>query len=181
MANSVKDIAKRIKDLRTLSDFTEKEVADLVGISLEKYNRVESGEMDIPIGLLYNIAAALQIDPTVLITGGENEIGQTCVVYDGQGVEVERYPGYSFTSLASKYSGRTMEPMIVDLKFGIEPELVRHKGQEFNYVLSGKLRVVVGGRDYYLRAGDSIFFDPTIPHAQIAMETDAKFLTVIMD
>jgi quercetin dioxygenase-like cupin family protein len=37
----------------------------------------------------------------------------------------------------------------------------------------------VGEKEYYLKTGDSIYFDATLPHAQIAMEKEARFLTVI--
>ena len=60
--------------------------------------------------------------------------------------------------------------MLVTIKEGVTPELVQHKGQEFNYVLEGSLRVIVGEKEYYLKTGDSIYFDATLPHAQIAME-----------
>lgn len=174
-------ISARIKDLREFSDYTTKEFAAKVGMAHEDYIEIESGRVDIPIGSLYNIAAALEIDPTVLLTGENSTDCEAVVVYDGNGMKVERYAGYSFVSLAHKFIGRKMEPMIVTLKSGIEPELVKHTGQEFNYVLSGKLRVLVGNKEYYLRTGDCIYFDPNIPHAQISMEEESKFLTVILE
>ena len=73
-----------------------------------------------------------------------------------------------------------MNPMLVTIAPTDTPELVMHGGQEFNFVLEGKLRVIVGDKDYFLREGDSIYFDPSLPHAQLAMGgKDAKFLTVI--
>jgi transcriptional regulator with XRE-family HTH domain len=42
--------------------------------------------------------------------------------------------------------------------------LVRHTGREFGIVLSGTLGVTVGFENYALEAGDSVFFDSTIPH-----------------
>lgn len=73
-----------------------------------------------------------------------------------------------------------MKPMLVDISPTDKPELVCHAGQEFNYVLSGMLRVVVGDEEFYLHAGDSIYFDPSLPHAQMAMgDKPARFITVI--
>lgn len=46
-------------------------------------------------------------------------------------------------------------------------------------MLEGALRVIVGEREFYLRAGDSLYFDATLPHAQVAMSKSAKFITVI--
>lgn len=174
-------MAARIKDLREFSDYSTEEFAALAGISLDDYIDIESGECDIPIGSLYNIAAALKIDPTVLLTGENSTKTDAQVVYKGQGTKIVRYDGYEFESLAAKFIDRQMEPMIVNLKQSVEPELVKHTGQEFNYVLEGSLRILVGDKEYYLRAGDSIYFNPTLPHAQIAMNGDSRFLTVILE
>lgn len=181
MNDQLKLIAERIKDLREFSDYTTEELAKKVNIPHDDYLDIENGKTDIPIGMLYNIAAALQIDPTVLLTGESSSTDEAQVVYDGKGMEIERYKGYSFVSLAHKFINRKMEPMIVTLKGGIEPELVQHTGQEFNYVISGKIRVLHGNKEYYLRAGDCIYFNPAIPHAQISMDAESKFLTIILE
>lgn len=181
MNNQIKEIANRIKDLREFSDYSTLELSKKALMSEEDYIDIESGNVDIPIGALYNIAAALEIDPTVLLTGHNSENDEVAVVYKGQGMNISRYDGYSFSSLAYNFFGRQMEPMLVNIKQGIAPELVTHTGQEFNYVLKGDLRVLVGNREYYLREGDCIYFNPTLPHAQVAMSSEATFLTVILE
>ena len=59
------------------------------------------------------------------------------------------------------------------------PELVTHKGQEFNYVLEGKVTVLFGDHKFVLNEGDSIYFDPKVPHGQMAEYGFARFLTII--
>lgn len=181
MDKKIKDIAARIKDLREFSDYTLEEFSAKVKMSVEDYKNIEEGNVDIPIGTMYNIAAALEIDPTVLLTGQNSDRKEVAVCYAGQGLEIERYDGYSFSSLAHKFFNREMEPMLVTISEGVAPELVKHTGQEFNYVLSGKLRVLIGNKEYYLRAGDCIYFDPNIPHAQVSMQGESTFLTVILE
>ena len=59
--------------------------------------------------------------------------------------------------------------------------LVTHSGQEFNYCLEGVIKVILGGQEIQLNPGDSLFFDPAIPHGQMAANgRSAKFLTVIL-
>ena len=181
MDKKIKDIASRIKDLREFSDYSLDDFAKKVNMSVEDYKNIEDGVVDIPIGTMYNIAAALEIDPTVLLTGQNSDRKEVAVCYAGQGLEIERYEGYSFSSLAHKFYNREMEPMIVTISEGVAPELVKHSGQEFNYVISGKLRVLIGNREYFLRAGDSIYVDPNIPHAQVSMQGESTFLTVILE
>lgn len=177
--NDLKEICKRIKDLREFSDYSQADLAAKAGIPEVEYAEYESGEKDIPIGTLYNIATALEIDASVILFGTNSSEERAVVVYGGNGVEIKRYDGYSFRSLNANFVNRNKEPMLVTIEDGVKPELVCHKGQEFNYVLEGELRVMVGEKEYYLRAGDSIYFDAKLPHAQVAMAKSAKFLTVI--
>ena len=177
--DKLETICARIKDLRGFSDYSVEDFAAKLNMSAGEYRDYESGAKDIPIGLLYNIAAALQIDPSVILFGKNATKKYAAVVLAGKGTEIERYAGYSFVSLNSDFIDRTMEPMLVTIKAGVSPEPVKHRGQEFNYVLKGSLRVIVGEKEHYLKTGDSIYFDATLPHAQIAMEEEAEFLTVI--
>jgi quercetin dioxygenase-like cupin family protein len=100
----------------------------------------------------------------------------------GRGVRIERYPGYEFSSLAYNFKGRTIEPLLVYLdpsKNAAAP--VSHGGQEFNYVVEGKMKITVDGRDYILETGDSIYFDAKHPHGQAALDGPAQFITIIQE
>lgn len=176
---SIQEVSERIKDLRNFNDYTVDEFARKLGITADEYAEYESGEKDIPIGLLYNIATVLEVDASFVLFGKGSTQRVATAVYNGKGMEIERYAGYSFVSLNADFVDRELEPMIVTIDEGVTPELVKHTGQEFNYVLEGALRVIVGEREYYLRAGDSLYFDATLPHAQVAMSKSAKFITVI--
>ena len=55
-----------------------------------------------------------------------------------------------------------------------------HPGQEFNYVLKGTLMIVIDGKEFVLNAGDSLYFDASLPHGMKAMESEpAEFLAII--
>ncbi|MEG1743158.1 MAG: cupin domain-containing protein, partial [Clostridia bacterium] len=75
---------------------------------------------------------------------------------------------------------RDKEPMLVTISPDEKkPQLVSHSGQEFNYVISGKIRIVIGAKELILSDGDSVYFDPSVPHGQFAVDGEAKFLTII--
>jgi len=179
MNEQIEQIALRIRELREILDISPEDLAARVGVGTDEYKSYESAEADIPIGVLYGVAAELGVDATELLTGEPPRMDEYTIVRGGKGVKVDRYAGYSFTSLASNYKHRDMEPMIVTLSPKEEAELVTHTGQEFNYVLEGKIRVVIGRHDFLLEEGDSIYFNPGVPHGQRAVEGEAKFLTVI--
>lgn len=179
MNEQVKQIAARIRELREILDIPQEEVAKKVEVSLGEYQKYEQAEDDIPIGVLYGVAAELGVDPTELLTGEAPRMDEYTIVRGGNGVSVERYPGYAFTALAYNYKNRDMEPMIVTISPNDEAELVTHSGQEFNYVVEGAIKVVIRGREFVLKAGDSIYFNPELPHGQRAVTDVAKFLTII--
>ena len=180
MNDQIKQIAQRIRELREILDVDAADLAKQVNVSVAEYNQYENAESDIPIGGIYAVAAALNVDPTVLLTGDAPRMSDYTIVRQGRGVSVERYKGYKFSSLAFNYIGRQFDPMVVDLEpMENPPELVVHGGQEFNYVLKGTVQLVIGSREFLLEAGDSAFFNPMTPHGQRAVGGPVKFLTII--
>ncbi|MBQ7647017.1 MAG: helix-turn-helix transcriptional regulator [Clostridia bacterium] len=173
-------VVQRIIYMREVMDVPASDLAGSLGMTEEEYLRYEKGEKDIPINLIYKIASALDIDPTELLLGESPKMQIYTVTRRNRGVGVERFKGYSFEALAYNYIGRNKEPMIVSISPSDErPKLVVHGGQEFNYVLKGKIGVIINDKTIELNEGDSIYFDPSYPHGQIAIDGDALFLTVI--
>ena len=75
-----------------------------------------------------------------------------------------------------------MEPFLVRLQPLSEPATARsaHDGEEFLYVLSGKVRVCLGNLSDVLEEGDSIYYNSTTPHhVHSADEREALILAVI--
>lgn len=180
MATDNKTVAKRLFELRTFSDYSTADIAEKLGICEAEYKAFEDGSDEVPIWLVYKFATLVDMEPSYIINGTIPTKKNAAVVYENKGQVIERYPGYSFMSLAPDFSDKQMKPMLVSISPADKPELVCHGGQEFNYVLEGMLRVIVGDEEFYLRAGDSLYFDPSLPHAQLAMgDAVAKFLTII--
>lgn len=176
----IKQIAQRINFLRDTLDMTEEEVAKALSLPVEEYISYENGEKDIPISIIYSVASVLGVDPTEILLGEAPRMAEYCVTRKNAGVMIERYPGYSFEALAHNFIGRDKEPMIVTLSSSDKKSaLVSHSGQEFNYVLEGKIGVTLGNKTIELNAGDSVYFLPSIPHGQFAISETAKFLTII--
>jgi transcriptional regulator with XRE-family HTH domain len=182
MNENLAQIPDRIKELREVLEISAMDMAADVNIPLETYRKYESGEADIPISALYHIAGRLGTDVTVLLTGEEAKMESAAVCRKGKGVQIERYPGYEFSSLAYNFKGRTMEPLLVLLD-STKPEAARvsHSGQEFNYVVEGRVKVTVGNAEHILAAGDSIYFDARLPHGQSAVDGQAQFITIIQE
>jgi mannose-6-phosphate isomerase-like protein (cupin superfamily) len=182
MNENLAQIPDRIKELREIMEISAMDMAADIHVPLETYHKYEGGEQDIPISVLYGIAAKLGIDVTTLMTGEDPRMESAAVCRKGKGVRIERYPGYEFSSLAYNFKGRTMEPLLVLLDSSRPPAAqVSHSGQEFNYVVEGRVQVTVGHAEYVLAAGDSIYFDASLPHGQSAVNGSAQFITIIQE
>ena len=180
MNEKVQDIAARIKGLRLLSGMSEQEAAKAVNLSVNEYLKYENGEDDMPISILYGISDFYHVDLTEILTGVSPKLNDVCHVKAGEGLKVERYDQYDFQSLAYKYKNRKIEPLFVTLKLANNPELVSHKGQEFNYCLEGRMKVIIGSSEYLLEPGDTLYFNSMIPHKMLAVDDNAKFITIIL-
>ena len=176
-------IAARVREMREVMEFSQADVAAKLGIDLAQYQRYESGEATLPVSTIYALAGIFGVDFTTLLTGDAPRMGGYTIVRAGKGVRVNRNPEYHFQSLAFNFRNRTMEPMIVELAPGEKPAgLVTHNGQEFNLVLEGIVVVVWGDREFRLEPGDSIYFNPTVPHGQrCGSDIPCRFLTVIAE
>ena len=172
-------VPQRIKELREILEISALDLAKDTDIPYNTFCKYESGELDIPISVLYTIANRLGTDVTVLLTGDEARMDSAAVCRKGKGVQIERYPGYEFSSLAYNFKHRTMEPLLVSLDSSKpQAEKVSHSGQEFNFVTEGQVNVIVGNSSHILSAGDSIYFDARIPHCQFAVNGTAQFITI---
>ncbi len=181
MNEKIRDIAARIKGLRLLSGLSSEEVARVVNVSVEAYEQYESGEDDIPVSLINELSDYYKVDMTEILTGVSPKLHDVCLVKKGEGLRIERYDQYQFQSLAYKYAKRKIEPLLVTLDPKKSPELVTHRGQEFNYCLEGQMMVVIGKDEYILNPGDSLYFNSLLPHKMLAMNgREARFLTVIL-
>lgn len=183
MSETIKQIADRIREAREISEITADTLARRLNLPVGTYLKYENAEEGVPISTLYEIAGILGIEMTQLLTGSTPRLHNYSFTKAGEAPDIERFKGYRFQSPAYNFANKLFEPLLVT----IDPEenkkmtLVAHSGQEFNYVLEGKIRIILGGTEIIMSQGDSIYFDPTIPHGQTAVDDKpGKFLTVIL-
>jgi len=178
----MQNLAARIRELREICGFTPDHVSEKLDIDPQVYGGYEQNGQDIPINVLFRLAALFGVDFNELLTGISPHLTSYCLVKRGHGHPVDRYPGYSFQSLAYTYKRRIMEPLLVTLSpDGKDAPMVSHKGQEFNLCLEGTMELLFGGKTVTLREGDSVYFNPEVPHGQKAVGGRAIFLTVIAE
>jgi quercetin dioxygenase-like cupin family protein len=91
--------------------------------------------------------------------------------------------GYIFEDLAPAKKGKNMEPFIVtvgfDRKIDVQKEF-RHDGEEFIYVLEGRLEFFFEGENFILEKGDSAYFDADRPHSGRSLGTNEAKILIVM-
>jgi len=184
MNETIKQIANRLKGLREAADTTIETLANFCEISAEKYKAYETGNLDIPISILFKVARYFNIDMTVLLSGEEPHMHSYCFVRKNEGIRIERSKLYNYKSLAYNFIHRKVEPMLVEVEPKDENDSIvvnNHSGQEFNYVLEGRMKIHLGNKTFELSEGDAIYFDSSLPHGMIALDNKkCKFLAVII-
>ena len=184
MNNINQEIGARIKGIRELNELTLENLAERVNTPAEQLADYENGEADIPLSILHDISAELNISMTELITGDRAKMSVYSVTRSGKGKGIDRRKAYDYTSLADNFSRRKMEPFVITIE--AKPEdapftLNTHGGQEFHYCLEGSFVIMIGNHVITINEGDSIYFDPKHPHGMKALnEKDAKDLVVLI-
>lgn len=184
MSDQIQAIALRIRELREISGLSVGTLAKEMGVTSETYAGYESGEIDIPIGFLYELANKYKVELTAILTGSEPKLRSYSLVRSGDGVVVNRKKQYHYLSLAYNFVGKKGEPFMVTIDPKEEDDdvsLSSHPGQEFNYMVEGRLQIFIDGHEAVLETGDSLYFDSNKPHGMKALDDKpAKLLAIII-
>ncbi|HOV14590.1 MAG TPA: cupin domain-containing protein [Spirochaetota bacterium] len=183
MKEELIEIGKRIKELRLLNNVTSESLSRELGVDLTIYEKYENGEVDIPVGVLYKISRKFNIDLTAIITGEEPKLKEYCVVRKEKAPLIERRKEYKYQDLSYNFSHKRAETFLVTIEPKKDEKRTKyaHQGQEFNFVLSGRMKVVLNNHEIILEEGDSIYFNSSLSHSMTALDNkDVKFIAVII-
>ena len=185
MEEAIKQIGERLKGLRDVLDIPAEEIAETCGITLDKYEKIEKGEVDITISNLMKIAKKYGVSTEELIFAEAPHMKSYYVTRKGQGMSIERTKAYKYQSLVGGFVNHKADVFIVTVEPKPEAHTIyknSHPGQEFNLVLEGKMELYIGGKTMVLEEGDSIYFDSTKPHGMLAVGDKAvKFLAFTVE
>ena len=184
--DKLKEVAKRIREMREICDITETDMAKKTEVSLEDYRAYENGELDFPFTFIHKCSLAFGIGITDLLEGQSAHLSSYTVTRKGQGQETAKEDGIEIQNLAPLFRKKIAEPYWVRYEYSEELQnkpihLTKHSGQEFDFVMSGRLKVQIGENVEYLSEGDSIYYNSSTPHGMIAVDgRDCLFVAVVL-
>ncbi len=162
------DLGGKIRELRQKRGMTLKDISERTGFSTALLSQIENNIVSPPISTLWKIAQALDVKLTYFFQTSPMEQQDYFVVKKGQGKPVFRQESrfaITYLSLAYGKEGRKMDPFLIEFS-GEEKEMepLAHEGEEFLYVLKGRLELTYGDKTIILEEGDSIYYDSRVSH-----------------
>ena len=151
-------VGPRLRALRQQRETTLADLSAETGISVSTLSRLESGQRRPTLELLLPLARThgVQIDELVAAPPtGDPRVQLRPVTRDGM----------TLVPLSRHTGGVQAYKLVIPADRGSSPSEPRtHEGYEWLYVLSGRLRVVLGDHDLVLAPGEAAEFDTRVPH-----------------
>jgi transcriptional regulator with XRE-family HTH domain len=180
-------IGGKIKYLREKNFFTLQDLAAKTGLSKAILTEIEADEVMPPVATLLKLAKGLNVGMAYFFRDEAPE-EQISVTRKGERVQVKRRPhhregevDYIYESLEARMPGKHMEPLLVDFVPMEKADMVftSHEGEEFVFLLDGKLEFRTNDRVETLSAGDALYFDSALNHSFRSL-TDAPARAVVV-
>ena len=185
-SSKLMEVAQRIREMREIFGMTESEMAQKTEVSVEEYCQYEAGKLDFPFTFIHKCSLAFGIGITDLLEGQSAHLSSYTVTRKGMGQETAKEDGIQIQNLAPLFRKKIAEPYWVRYEYSKELQdkpihLTKHSGQEFDFVMQGRLKIQIGDNVEYLEAGDSIYYNSSTPHGMIAVDgEDCLFVAVVL-
>ena len=156
MAATLDQVGPRLKRLRSQRGLTLAALSETTGISKSTMSRLETGQRRPSLELLLPLAQAYRVPLDDLV--GAPEVGDPRVLLKPRSAN-----GRTVVPLTRQPGGIQAWKIIIPTT-KTEPDLKAHEGYEWLYVLSGRMRLILGGHDVVLSPGEVADFDTRVPH-----------------
>jgi transcriptional regulator with XRE-family HTH domain len=156
IAAALDQVGPRLKRLRAQRGMSLTAVAESTGISKSTLSRLENGQRRATLELLLPLAQAYRVPLDDLV--GAPEVGDPRIR-----LKASKVNGRTVLPLTRSPGGMRAWKIIVPVSNG-KPHPKSHEGHEWLYVLSGRMRLVLGDHDLVLGAGEAAEFDTRVPH-----------------
>jgi transcriptional regulator with XRE-family HTH domain len=153
-------VRRRLRELRTRQGLTLDDVATRARIDVSTLSRLESGKRRLALDHLPRLAAALSVSTDDLLREPDQPDPRV------QGASHTRH-GITFWPLtrSGPAGGLHAFKIRISAERNTPPtDLPVHEGQDWMYVLSGRMRLILGERDFLIEPGEAVEFTTWAPH-----------------
>jgi transcriptional regulator with XRE-family HTH domain len=154
----VQAVGPRLRALRRERGVTLAELSATTGISVSTLSRMESGQRKPTLELLLPLARVHQVPLDDIV--GAPQTGDPRIH-----LKPFKANGSTFVPLSRRPGGLQAYKQIIPPNWPkTPPSLQVHEGYEWMYVLSGRVRLLLGDQEVTLKAGEVAEFDTHLPH-----------------
>jgi len=182
---------ERIAEIRKTYSISREDLSERSGVSVDLITKIEDDGHIPDLAPLIKISRGLGVRLGTLLDDHE-QLGPV-ICRAGEAAEGNRFKtglpdgradtgnhGLTFNALAADKNGRHMEPFIVTIEPDAKQEKSAHEGEEFIYVLEGKLALEYGMDKDTLNTGDCVYYDSIVPHRVVSANNNpVKILAVV--
>jgi transcriptional regulator with XRE-family HTH domain len=173
-ALKAQSLGERIRKMRESQNLSLTELAQRIGFDPDYLQEIEEGKVSPPVGTLIQISRGLAVDSSSLLSEEKKEQRRQS--------HRKRTKAYSYQSLTPNSEDKHIWAYMVSLDPKKEHEMVayQHEGEEFVYVLEGRVEIKVGDEVHELKKGASLHFNSGIQHNLKNLSTKHSKLMVIV-
>ena len=170
------DLGKKIRQMRNQKGLTQEELADRCELTKGYISQLENNLNSPSIATLTDILSALGSN---LAEFFREETEEKIVFSKSEFIEKDS-DGVLLNWLIPNAQKNMMEPILVELDEDAETAGdLPHEGEEFGYVLAGKITIVLGKKHHVCKKGEAFYYTASKPHSIInSGKTKAKFLWI---
>ena len=178
-------IAMKVKKIRLHEGLKITDVSRISGISQGMISKIENAQVSTSLETLNRLCSALGLPISNLFSDFDRQDSTAQFTKAGKGIEVVRRgtdKGHTYHLLRyHRGPKQSFEPFLVTMDDLSEVfPTFSHPGEEFVYILKGKLTYRHGNHIYQMEAGDSLTFDSEIPHGpEKLIEAPIKLLSLM--
>ena len=164
-------IGAHIRHARLTKDLSLRQLADVVGCSESFVSKIENDKVRPSFSMLHRIVAALDINVAALFAERGAELGPVIIMRPNKRPVIHvdhigRDNGITLERLIPHFSGTLLQANIHHINPGANTDgSIEHQGEEFGYVLEGRLRLIVNSVTYEVEHGESFSFPSHLAHS----------------
>ena len=187
-ADSFSGVGQRVHSRRVQRGFTLAGMSERTGLSKGYLSRIENGRKSPPLDTLRRLARALGTDVGVLLSdepGADPEVPPSFSVVRAaqrsRAVQPESAFGYVYQQLVGDEVRPALRPYLLQLPADVDEHVFfEHDGQEFMFVLEGRIEWAIGEQHVMLDPGDALLLDSCIAHRARPVGGPAQALVVFV-
>ncbi|WP_345816611.1 XRE family transcriptional regulator [Paraburkholderia sp. PREW-6R] len=181
-------VGGHLRQARKSRGLTLTALSERSGIAVSTISKAERGDIALTYDKFAALAHALELEFDAIF-GRRRKPGAGAMKpsFTASGKQqVYHTPNYEYGMLANNLTGKRMVPMRAHIharSVSDFPEYIRHAGEEFVFLLGGKLELrFENGKSFRLTPGDSLYFDSSVGHIYLSVgDEEAEVLVCCVD